>query len=347
MHVSCPKCFVALPVEGLPEDDGKVRVHCRNCGAGVLVKLNRRELKLSADIPITNRSDLGAITDDILSITSASGSFPPVELEGAPSSGGSEGVESIVGLSPWAVIIDAGAGVSADTARNALRTLPRFRREPNRMSTLDGPPPWIFAGITKKEATFVAEKMAELGARARCDVENNLLDESGVPLPPIEVTEPEEEAFDGEEGADDSWGGDMMGNASSPVPAEVAPNPPERPPPGVDAPKIPLMAPRLGKAAPKGEVQLLTLETGVPWKQLRGLVTGHSLVPASRLDGSADRTALIAGALDEARMNCAAAARALGADLVLGLRIDQGPVPAGDDGLDWCVFVLGTAVSRS
>jgi hypothetical protein len=344
MQVSCPKCFSQIDVGEKPDDEEKVRVRCKTCGAGLMLKLNRRELRLSADIPVS-RAELPAITDDILAIATASGSFPPID----PESAAAEGMESITGLSPWAAVIDDAAAVTPDVARGALKTLPRFRREPGRMGVLDGPLPWIFAGITKREATFVRDRLAELGASARCDVETVLLDGDGRPAPPAAPIETDsEESFDGEVDTAPHWEG---GGAIEAVRTgfEPAPAAPPAPPAGMTG-TVPRRSeparasdPIVGK---EGDVMLLTLESGVPWKEWKGLVSGHSLVPAARLDAASDRAALVAGALEEAKARVVAAARALDADVVLGLRVDQGPVPAGDDGLDWCVVVLGTAVSR-
>lgn len=342
MQVPCPKCTNAILLDEAQRDEhGRVRGRCVSCGAQVLVKVNRPALRVSSDIP--SHSTMPAVRDeDIASITAASGAFAPIDPEGGEPA-------EVGGLAPWAFVVDQLAAERLEEARRVFRTLPRFRRQPQRVDELGGEWPWWVKGVTRKEARFLLEKLEELGGEGRAKEEKLLLDERGRPVPVSQMSdEDEEEAFDGESLADEDGWTEPLPRPDGAVEEEAAPARSAEPKAPADPKGVARPTPAIGLARDpkKGDLLLLTAESAVKVARVLGLVKAVRLIGAAQLDSTVGRTALVLEALHGAEKDLGEAAKAVGADTVIGVRVEQGPVPAGEAGLDWVVVMMGTAVVR-
>lgn len=352
MQVACPKCSTPIPLDDTSKDEsGRVRARCPKCSTFVLVKVNRPALRVAAEIP--SHSNLPAVRDeDITSLGSASGAFAPIDPDPT------EAVEAPSGLAPWAFVIDTLDSAKVDEARRRFRTLPRFRRQPQRVDELGGQLPWWVRGVTPREAKFLLEQLVDLGGEGRAQPESVVLDDKGRPVPRPEPGEADvledhdEVAFDGESLASDPavWAGqtmrpDALGEIDVPPPAlrsgEI-PRPTGAPHHGILAAALPL-----GRDPARADFIVVTADSLLPAKHVLGLVRGFRLVPATSLDGAGQRVHLVDEALRAAERDLSDAAKRLGADAVVGVRVDQGPVPAGEAGLDWLVVMIGTAIQRA
>lgn len=157
-EVTCPKCSTPIPVRVESADDrGRVRLSCRECSAKVLIKVNKRALKLSPDIPQT-------------------------ELPPEP---------PLVELTPeqllvWAVVVYTLDAKKVSGARRALLSLSRFRSNPNKLHDVTDELPFVIGGLKRTDAAYLEEEFDKLGAECETGPHAWLLDEDMVPVPPDE-----------------------------------------------------------------------------------------------------------------------------------------------------------------
>jgi hypothetical protein len=163
MRVVCPKCGADVGFSVSDADaTGRIRRTCEGCRTSVLVKLNRRNLKLSPDIPLNESS--GGMPAVVL----------PEDLDPSPE-------YDVNG--PFALLVDSIEPRHVALLRRELLTFPRFRRNPNKLHDATATLPYLLAPLGWREATRLEEHLGELGAAFTMGPFGWLLDQEGGVVP--------------------------------------------------------------------------------------------------------------------------------------------------------------------
>jgi predicted Zn finger-like uncharacterized protein len=313
MQVSCPRCSSPVDVDESQADaNDKVRLRCGECGAKILIQVNRPELKV----------------DDALV------SKPPRRLQ------------SLDGLSIERDELGNGEVRSLVVARMPEEHLADFRLglkgtgiygdNPNKLNWLLQEPPYELDGLTATEANEIEAWVREVGGVLQGDEP----DESDDAL---EFEAEGDETLDEDDAivavdddiaaelsatfqADASLADDFDDDFDDDISVEDLDDP--------DASLVPFQQ-------LDGDAPVTTQNRLEGLDQVLGLVSGAVRLELVDVAGP-DPAAAIERALDEAKDRLLLRSAELGADGVVAVRMHQGAL--GHDG--WVVVLTGTAVRR-
>jgi hypothetical protein len=178
----------------------------------LLVKVNRPQLRVSGDIPQTESSEsLPAIQTEVDTAvtapriaalqgfqielghgTTSHEGLPAVAIGGnGPAHGrlpapgtlepGLAALAGPAGQAPCVLVVRALESPRVGDLRRQMLTLPRFRRNPNKLHDLTATLPFVIPGITRREAAFLMEHVELLGGDAESGAEIDLLGPDGKP----------------------------------------------------------------------------------------------------------------------------------------------------------------------
>jgi DNA-directed RNA polymerase subunit RPC12/RpoP len=167
MDVSCTKCGKELPVDhGQADDAGLLHLQCSHCGKKLIVKLNRPNLKLSADIPNT---------------------FPGLSLTDLAQKAESNKKDASEGVPVfWAARVSAFPSESVGALRAVLTQIPRYSRNPNKIFDLMGALPYLFSGLSFQEVCRIEACLNDCGATFTSGPERDILGSLTEPSVPEE-----------------------------------------------------------------------------------------------------------------------------------------------------------------
>jgi len=167
MDVSCTKCGKDLPVDhGQADDAGLLHLQCSHCGKKLIVKLNRPNLKLSADIPST---------------------FPGLSLTDLAQKAESNKKDASEGVPVfWAARVSAFPRESVGALRAVLTQIPRYSRNPNKIFDLMGELPYLFSGLSFQEVSRIEACLNDCGATFTSGPERDVLGSLTEPSAPEE-----------------------------------------------------------------------------------------------------------------------------------------------------------------
>ena len=167
MDVSCTKCGKDLPVDhGQADDAGLLHLQCSHCGKKLIVKLNRPNLKLSADIPNT---------------------FPGLSLTDLAHKADSNKKDASEGVPVfWAARVSAFPSESVGALRAVLTQIPRYSRNPNKIFDLMGELPYLFSGLSFQEVSRIEACLNDCGATFTSGPERDVLGNLAEPSVPEE-----------------------------------------------------------------------------------------------------------------------------------------------------------------
>jgi DNA-directed RNA polymerase subunit RPC12/RpoP len=145
VEVSCPQCGNRQRLSlVIPDEQGLLRLTCENCGKRLLLKVSRPDLKLEADE-----------TDPV-----------PLPKSLAPESG--QTLTPTVGTaSSWALHVAEFPAEFLTTLRAALKQIPRYSRNPNKVFDMTVGLPYQFDDLTFKEVSLLEACLTDCGARYR------------------------------------------------------------------------------------------------------------------------------------------------------------------------------------
>jgi len=152
MEVSCPGCGNRLPLsQGIPAEQGLLRLTCANCSRKLLLKVSRPDLKVS-------QSDLKPTTH------TPEPDPPPKSVATAQDQPRAQAGDA---ATRWTLHVDEFPPESLTALRAVLTQVPRYSRNPNKVFDMTAELPYEFSHLNHEQVSCLETCLDDFRARYR------------------------------------------------------------------------------------------------------------------------------------------------------------------------------------